>query len=383
MFSITKFFGKVNKLMERKFLITSIFITLGAIAFLSGYLLMPQTDLRPTTHNQQHLTKQVGSLIDRFNNKVEVGSSKGKIPNTLPLSSRKFITFVQPFTDSKKVVAIANNGDFVEIDLVNLIEKMVYTDQTGIVEAILSPSGNSVIYSFYDVKNNKKWVYLNLKSGESTEIEGNLRSAAFSPDGSQAAYLISRSLASGNEGELLIAKDGKIIKRTLKTRIGAAILSWPSDNFMSMIAYDKSGYGDLFTLKGVGVLDKIISYQYDLNVKWSPAGERVIFSAKDDNGFTQLLYKDIENSGTAVALDVDTNTSKCVWANEEEIICGLKNQTQIKDEFYKINLTGDSKTLVATPDINLLTKELALSRSGDALFVLNDIDGKLYVLKIK
>src|SRR3989338_7391621 len=101
--------------MERKFLITSIFITLGAIAFLSGYLLMPQTDLRPTTHNQQHLTKQVGSLIDRFN---------------------------------KKVVAIANNGDFVEIDLVNLIEKMVYTDQTGIVEAILSPSGNSVIYSF-------------------------------------------------------------------------------------------------------------------------------------------------------------------------------------------------------------------------------------------
>ncbi|PIR88721.1 MAG: hypothetical protein COU09_00730, partial [Candidatus Harrisonbacteria bacterium CG10_big_fil_rev_8_21_14_0_10_44_23] len=114
--------------MERKFLLTSIFVTLGAIAFLSGYLLMPQT--RQNFANQ-NLDGQAGFLTDRFSNKVEVGSSEDKIPNTLPLSSRKFTTFIQPFSDSKKIVAITNTGDIIEIDTTNLTEKILYNSQAG------------------------------------------------------------------------------------------------------------------------------------------------------------------------------------------------------------------------------------------------------------
>ena len=94
------------------------------------------------------------------------------------------------------------------------------------------------------------------------------------------------------------------------------------------------------------------------------------------------FYKDIKNNSTIAALEVSTNASKCVRVDEESVVCGITDKTQIKDEFYKINLTDGSKTLVATPDINLLVRELSLSRSGDVLFVLNDIDGKLYSLEI-
>ena len=109
----------------------------------------------------------------------------------------------------------------------------------------------------------------------------------------------------------------------------------------------------------------------------------VVFSAKDEAGVDRLFYRDIKNNSAVVGLEVAINASKCAWASEREVICGLTNQVQLKDEFYSINLTDGTKKLVATPNINLLIKELALNRSGDIIFVLNDIDSKLYALKLK
>jgi len=370
-----------SNIMERKFLITSIFITLGAIAFLSGYLLMPEGGQEQQAHltfSSENLDGRTGLLTNRFRNKVEINVPESKAPNTLPLSSREFISFVQPFSDSKKIVAMTIKGEIVEIDMAYLIEKVIPAHQVDIMETVFSPAGNAVIFSFYSTVNDKKWVYHNLKTGGSSEIAGDLKSAAFSPDGIQAVYLINNE----DGGELLVAKDGKIIKRALKTRLGATLVTWPLDDFISIVSYDKSGYGDLFTLKKDGGFNKVLSYQYDLNAKWSPTDEKIIFSAKNDMGPTQLFYKDIKNSGAVTILDANTNVSKCVWVDKENVICGITDKTQIRDEFYKINLTDGSKILIATPDINLLVKELSLSRSGDALFVLNDIDDKLYTLEL-
>jgi len=371
--------------MDRRILIISIFITLGAIAFLSGYLLMPQTRQNFAKHN---LGGQTGLLTDRFCNKVKVNSSEDKIPNTLPLSSRKFTTFISPFSDSQKIIAVAANGEIIEIDTINLIEKTLYTAQTGIVETILSPAGDSAVYAFYDAKNKKRWIYQNLKNKNATEIEGDVRSVAFSPDGDQVAYLSNTNKG----GELLIAKDGKVVKQALKTRLGAALIYWPSENFISITSYDKNGYSNLFILKKDGIFNKILSDQYNLNVKWSPSGENLIFSVSTENrsvsgkenniGSDQVSYLNISGNGREIPLDLNTNVSKCAWLNEKEIICGIKNRAQFRDEFYKINTTDGSKTLVLTPNINLITKEIAISRHGDIIFVLNDIDDKLYALKL-
>ena len=368
--------------MERKILLISTLITLGAIAFLSGYLFMPNAELeRQTRQNfdQQNLGGQTGLITERFNDKVEAGSSENKVPDIVPLSGRKFIAFVNQFSDSKKIVAVTANGEIIEIDLINLTEKVVSVGQAALMEAVLSPAGDSLIYSFYDTRNNKKQGYLNFKKGESYDIVGNLKSAAFSPYGDQAAYLISNE---GGGEELLIAKDGKIIKQAFKTRLGAAIINWPSD-FISILSYGKDGFGNLFVLKNNGDLNKVLSRQYDLNVKWSPSGERVVFSAKSNDGSAQLFFKDAKNGGAITILGVNTEASKCVWASEEGIICGVKNQLQLKDEFYKISVNDGTKIPASTPSINLLVKDLALNQSGDILFVLNDIDDKLYALKIK
>jgi len=353
--------------MERKVLLTSIFITLGATAFLSGYLLMPEW----------HSKNQTGSLVERFNNNIEIEVPEDRAPKTLPVSSRKFISFVNPYSNSKKIVGVDKNASIIELDTDDLRETVLATLKHGsLSEGFLSPDGNSLIYSFYDTKNDKKYFYFNFKKGGSVEMDSNTRSLAFSPNGDQVALLTNN----GSEGELLILKKTNVIKKVMKTRFNNALINWPSD-FLSIVSYDKNGYGDLFILKEGGGFNKIISYQRDLNVKWSPSAKKIIFSAKDETNSDHLFYKDIKSKDT-VTLEISTNTSKCIWVNEESIICGLKNQAQFKDEFYKINLTDRSKTLVATPSINLLTKELALSRSGDYIFVLNDIDSMLYALKL-
>ena len=356
--------------MERRILLILILATIGAIAFLSGYLLIPG----------KGLNRQIGLVTDRFSNQINAGPSNNKIPETAPLSSRKFLSFVSP--GFEKIVAVDKNGDIIEIDTANFREKILTTlEHSNILEALLSPSGNSIIYSFYNAKNDKKHIYLNLSSksvnGGSAYIDGNMKSAAFSPHGDQSAYLIS----SEDGGELLISKGANIIKRALKTRLGAALVAWPSD-FISIISYNKDGYGDLFVLKDNGTLNKIISYQYDLNVKWSPSGEKIIFSVKDDTNFEHLFYRNIKNKSLVVDLDIRADASKCLWISEEEVICGIRNKVQLKDEFYKISVDDGSKKLILTPNINILIKEMALNRPGNILFVLNDIDSKLYALKL-
>lgn len=369
--------------VERKILVISIFITLGAVAFLSGYLLTPANYIGQTSIAGKNSDSQTGSLIERFNNNVDIKSSEDKAPKTLPVSSRKFLSFVNLFTDSQKIVAVESNGNIVEIDTSALTEKLYYTGQTNIVEAVLSPAGDSIVYSFYDARNNKKHAYLNFRKGELAPIVGDVRSIAFSPRGDQTVYLVSRSQASGTgHGELLISKGGNVIKRALKTRLDAAVVNWPSD-FIFIISYNKDGYGDLFVLKEGDVLNKVLSYQYDLNINWSPSGSKIVFSTKNENGSEHLFYQDINANSAVKDLDINTAASKCVWATEEEVICGIKDKVQLRDEFYKIGLADGSKTLVATPSINLLTKELALNRSGDTIFVLNDIDSKLYALALK
>ena len=351
---------------ERKFLIASIFITLGVIAVVSGYLLM----------SGDNSSRQTGALIERFTAKsVEINNT----PLIVPLSPRKLVSFVNPFSDSEKIVAMDQNSNIIEINTKAKTEKiLVNGEQKNMTDIQLSPKGDSVIYTLNGANNNKKYFYLDLKTGESLEIPGELKSAAFSPDDGRTAYLLNNK----DGGEVLVSKGAKVVKQVIKTRLVAAMIDYPSD-FMSLVSYDAKGYGDLFILKESGILNKIISYRPDLAVKWSPSGVKIIFSSKGGSDSDQLFYRSAAANEPDISLDVSVNASKCLWLNEDDVLCGIRNVSSFRDEFYKINTADGSKTLLLTPSINLFIKEMAVNRQGDTLFVLNDLDNKLYALKIK
>ncbi len=318
--------------------------------------------------------RQTSSLIQRFGSNTD--SFDSVVLKTPPLSSGKFYSFVNPQSDSTKIVAVGDSGDIVEIDTESLSEVVLSSlKQRDISDVVLSPAGDSVVYSYYDSGTKRYW-YLNFKKGVSYEMDENTKSVAFSPVGDRLVYLINDE----DGGEILISKEGVDIKHVLKTRLDATIIGWPSD-FLSFLSYDKNGYGDLFIFKDAG-LKKILSYQYDLGVKWFSSGGRMIFSVKDKSNTDHLFYKDAFSGDKSFDLEIIANVSKCAWFDENNIICGLENRPLLKDEFYKISTIDGSRTLLSTPDINLLTKELVVSRSGNSVFVLNDIDDRIYVLII-
>lgn len=365
---------------KRKILISVIFLTLGCIAFLSGYLLV---------FMNQGIKGQTGSLIQRFNNNHDKPAINSNNALITPINSRNIITFSGPSL-SGIITAIDEEGNIIEIDTSTLREATISTlNKKELSEVILSPRGDSVFYSFYE-SDSKKNLYLKIKTNESGEINGEVRSVAFSPDSSQTAYLINEE----GESKILIYKETVNIGQKLKTRINAATILWPSEDFISILTYNKNGYGDLFTLKNNSSLNKIISYQYNLAVRWSSSAEKIVFSAKGKDNLDHLFYKNIKNNESFVNLNTETNASKCVWEDEENIICGITDKIQLKDNFYRINIGDGSKELISEPNINLFAKKISLPvrqaglhvgqvglpHSGDRIFVLNSIDNKLYAL---
>lgn len=355
--------------MERKVLIASILATFGFCSFLLGYFFI----------NQKNAPVQTGSLIDRFNANSEIKKAADNPPRILPVSSRKLVAFVVPPSNSQKIVAADKSGVIVEISIQDLRETVVEKLKSReLASILLAPSGNSIFYSSYD-GGGKNYFYLDLKEGEPVEMGKNIKSSVFSSYDDQLLYLS----GSGEEEALYVLKN-KAVKKILNTRLNNAALSWPS-KFISLLSYgeDKDGYGDLLILEGEGRLNKIISYQKDLTVKWSPSAQKLLFSAKDSSNAHRLYHQEF-GKDKGVDLKISADASRCAWlADETSVICGITDDSTFRDKFYKINIADRSINIVAAPSTNLITKEIALDRSGSTIFVLNEIDSKLYSLKIE
>lgn len=351
--------------MRKNLLLFSIFIIFGVITFLSGYLFLPDQ------------IGQTGLLVERFNNSsIDI---KNTVPNISTVSSRKILSFTGPSL-AKTMRAVDKDGDVIEINTDSLKETVISNlGSSNMSNVLLSNNGSAAIYSYYNSKNEKKYFYANLKADELIEIKDNIKSAAFPPEGDELAYILTRG--DGGENELVLTKETIILKKLLKTRLEVATIIWPAE-FLSILTNDKDGYGSLFVLEKDGSLNKLISDQSNLSVKWSPSGKKLVYSTKDENNIDKLFYKNIETNKNK-----DLTTAKatnCIWLDDEiNVICGFLNLSLGKYEFYKINIDDGSKTAVATSDVSLIPKEMSISKSGDYLFILNEIDNLLYSLKLK
>lgn len=360
--------------MERNFLIVSIFITLGAIAFLSGYLfLMPNSSFDKLSASNSG--DQSSNFLQRFDDDL-TATDKPK-QNILPLSSREVISFLSYPNDPAKVLMADKDSNIIEVSLSGLREKVIKTFKPETIsDVIFSPKGESLIYSSRDIYGDKKYHYLNLKSGDLLKIVGEVKSANFSPDGQQAVYLSS----DGDETDLVSLKDGSSPKKLLKTRISEGVVNWPAD-FVSVKSSDADDYDGLFVLKDGDTLNRVLSDQKNLNIKWSPSGKNLLFS-NENNGSNQLFIKNID-TGKITDLGFYTEASRCVWLNDETgVICGIKDSSQLKDRIYRINIGDLSKNLIAESNVNLRVGELTINTSGNYLFILNEVDGKLYYFEL-
>ncbi len=356
--------------MNQKLTITLTAVSLSLVAFLSGYLIS-QTDFHRNTGSSTS-----GNILDKFSD-----NNPGQVKQTSQAKALKLLSqrsVLSPALSQGKDGIIyyeKGTGKIFEVSLNDLSDKPVSdVPLNNLVKTIWSPSRKEVVSLFYS-PNGSHYKYFSFKTRASVDLGTNIKSLAFSLDGSQIAYFGNKD---GSGGIFISQPDGSSFKNILPNRLENAEVYWPSDNLIYFKTDTPNG-SELYGLSIAGELNKILDAQNELEVKWSKDGSQLLFSQKTDSGLG-LFYKNI-SSDTEIPLNIATDASKCDWSIDgKTIVCGVPKLSEFGDEIYEIGLDG-TKKLLSSPTSRINTAELFLSGLDDYVVVLNSLNNKLYVLK--
>ncbi len=359
--------------MHRKLLITLTVTSLSFTAFLSGYLIS-QKDFHKNPDSVS-----TGNILDKFSDQDTTSPEallRSENSGTLRLLSQRVV--ISPVLSKEKDNILyyeKGTGKVFEVILKDLTDKPVSdTLLANLIKTVWAPSRKEVISLFY-YPSGSHYKYFNYKTKASVDLGTDIKSLAFSPDGSQIAYFGSKE---SSRGIFVSQPNGNSFKNILPNRLENAEVYWPSADLLSFKTDSVDG-SELYSLSKNGEIKKILESRDGLEVKWSKDGSKILFSQKTESGIN-LFYKDT-SSELETSLNVATSASKCEWGIEgEKIVCGVPRSSALGDEIYEINLDG-TKKLLSSPKYKVNTAELFISGLDDYVVILNSLDNKLYVLK--
>ena len=280
------------------------------------------------------------------------------------------------------------------------LKKISSVNLNGLVKALWSPDKDKVIGIFSENNLTKKYFY-DYVSNQSALLNEKMGYVAWSPDSKKLAYLFADSSA-GQNNISVSNPDGSGWKNIFKTRLDNLVVEWPTKEKISL-RMPPSGLaqGILYALNSeTGDFYKVISDTYGLYAKWSPKGDKILFSSTTSKGKAPKLNLSDEKGTSFKDLKLSGLADKCVWGKDDRtIFCALpqdisqnatwpddyyKGLVILSDDIYKINLETEQKTKIigSTDEIGYDAQELFLSPKEDYLFFINRRDGLLYSLKI-
>lgn len=147
---------------------------------------------------------------------------------------------------------------------------------------------------------------------------------------------------------------------------------------------------------------KVLSEIYGLAVKWSPQGDKFIFTKTNEEGKNLYLRVALKDGSAEANINVSTFVDKCVWSQDNRtVFCAIpknisgtetlpddyyKGNFISDDEFWKINLeTAENTSLIEPWERTAETYDaidLFLSPLEDYLFFVNKKDGLLYSIEL-
>lgn len=294
------------------------------------------------------------------------------------------------------------NGHVFQSDFDGLnLKEISSVTLTGLVKAVWSPDKEKVIGVFSDSGGIKKYFY-DYTDNQSSLLNSNMGYVAWSPDSKQIAYQFTP--ATSDESTISIANpDGSNWKDIFKTRLDNLIVEWPIKEKVSLRTQVSGlSQGLLYAIDSAsGDFTRVLSDIYGLNVKWSPQGDKILYSKTSSYGKNPSLMLTDETGASSKDLALAGLVDKCVWSKDDRTVyCGLpqemnpnatwpddyyKGLVALKDDFYKINLeTGEkTKILGSTDEFSYDAQDLFLSPKEDYLFFTNRSNGLLYSLKLQ
>ncbi len=320
-----------------------------------------------------------------------------------PLSKEKTMAATIDGSGKKVKYYSLANGNIYEANFDgSSLVKTSTASLAGVLSLLWSPDKNEVIGFFQEGDKIKKYLH-DYQQGQSTTLNDQISQAVWSPDGKQIATA-SFDSTSGNNSISLANADGSNLKSIFQTRLKDLVLEWPTSDKIS-VKTPASGLSDglVFTINPTnGSFAKVLNGLYGLNIKWSPLGDKILYSNTDTSGKNISLSLADQSGQNRTGLGVATLVEKCVFSqNDRSLFCAVpqtlsanavwpddyyKGLVATKDIFYKINLESGQKDQIfdsSSIDKTLDATNLFLSPQEDYLFFTNKRDGMLYGLKLE
>lgn len=310
---------------------------------------------------------------------------------------------VSPALSGNKVLYYSKtNGIVWENDFENKsprsITNVVIPD---IISAVWSPDRTLTI-SAYQEKGAVKKVLFDFISRKASQLDARIKSINFAQDQNKVAYQMIDS-ATDTNAIYTSDPDGLNSKNIFSTRSENLKIYWPAKDMMAF-ATSPSGlvHGSAFTKKISDLssgLSKLASGIYGLTIKFSPKGDKVLYSQTDQYGHTPRLSL-IKNE-IAQNLNINTLSDKCAFAESGNIYCAVprvingslvlpddfyKNTADFSDVFFKIDASVNRSAMLLDPrdfkyDFN--ASDIIISPNEDYLIFINKKDGLLYSIRLK
>ncbi len=337
----------------------------------------------------------------------EEGAGEGVIPGPeLKIKAISTERVLAPTLSADKTKAIyyaQSNGNVWQVsfdgsDLTRISSGVL----NNLVKIIWSPDKTKVISIYQDQEENISKNIYDYKTGKVSTLNPYVKEIIWSQNSDKIAYQYINDTT--KENNISTANpDGANWKSVFQTRMENINLDWIGTEIGF---YEKpSGLvqSSLFLFNPLTKkLNKVLSDIYGMSIKWSPRGDKILYSKTGSNGKGIGLYLAPKNGSTETNLGLYTLVEKCAWSlDNRTIFCAIpKNISQDNvfpddfykgsfvsdDDFWKINLESNEKTVLleewekgyATYDAT----DLFLSPLEDYLFFVNKKDGLLYSIEL-
>lgn len=267
----------------------------------------------------------------------------------------------------------------------------VVWDDAGSEVAVEFPDGSNVIYNF--------------ETQQQTTLPNHWEDFDFSPDGTQ---LIAKSEAIDPNARALVITNtdtsGTQVIASLGQNSDKVQVNWsPNDQVVAFsdTGTAQTGFGRKMILpigKNDENFDGLIVEGLDFDARWTPSGERIIYSVVGEvSDFKPLLWIVDATAATMGehrrSLGVNTWIDKCAFASDTTLYCAVpllldanawlqRDLVDSDDAVYKINIDSGTVSLVGIPETSAQMTHLTVAQDGRLLYY-TDERGRLQFMRLR
>lgn len=374
---------------NKAILIILIFVLVGLITFLGGYLIA-QRDNRSQVGLGRSQTANI-SRLNRFSTATQLENEDDQPTiqgRTLYADKFKRISTVKVLgpaiaEDGRQVIYFEkSSGKILASDFygqnISTVSGKILDNITG---AVWSKNGYEVIVA-QNSRDGQKHASLNLHTNQTAMLDKRISSVVWADKNSQIVYsFLDKETGEGNIS--MANPDGLSFKVLLPTRADNLKIDRVKDG---LISFHTPGANDSLFLLSVedGRLEKVLESLKNLKILWSPDGSKLLYSHEKEEGVETVVMNLSDQNGLFV--DIITEADKCVWtADSLNIFCGGKKNAGSREALYKMDLNKKEFSLIYEPGSldGVEIKTPLLSPVENFLFFINAADQYLYAINLE